>query len=444
MRSQTKELEPFREFFLKEEIDFSNLSNNTLVIFDTNTLLNIYRYSESTKNTLITAMEKISNNIWIPYQVGLEFNLNRRIVLEAMKKEKKAFLEDIENNFSKSLLEEAEKKLNSFTIYSKDAKENKREVINKLETKLNEMSVEVFKDVQEWTELINLDLDLVSQIENLFKGKIGNSYNQHELNSKLENAEYRYENNIPPGYKDKDKKVKGVYEKTNYNGLSFEKRFGDLIVWNQIIDKAKSEDFKKIVFVTDDVKEDWWYIVNGKTIGARAELKNELLREANADLTILNSNSFLNHMSNNEPNKKDLLEVVEESIDLDKSINDIFIVNKSNNKIVENEFNLNEIFEDRQYKLFGEEQYSFADYEMDAMANYSSKLKKITKEIISKELILKTINENLESLEVNPKKNSELLIIKKNSFKSFQESIQIQLEKLEREREKIYLQRNNW
>lgn len=91
---------PFREFFHNEVIDFKNLSQDTLIIFDTNTLLNIYRYSDETRNKLIDIMTSIQNNIWIPYQVSLEFNLQRRKVIADLKKEKDTLPQEINNSFS--------------------------------------------------------------------------------------------------------------------------------------------------------------------------------------------------------------------------------------------------------------------------------------------------------------------------------------------------------
>lgn len=75
----------FREFFHKEEFNFSDLDKSTLVIFDTNTLLNIYRYSNSTQEKFINSVRKIKENIWIPYHVGLEFNLNRKDAIYRLK-----------------------------------------------------------------------------------------------------------------------------------------------------------------------------------------------------------------------------------------------------------------------------------------------------------------------------------------------------------------------
>ena len=43
------------------------------------------------------------------------------------------------------------------------------------------------------------------------------------------------------------------------------KKYGDLILWYQIIDKAK-ESKKPIILISGDVKEDWWLEKNGKRI----------------------------------------------------------------------------------------------------------------------------------------------------------------------------------
>ena len=56
-------------------------------------------------------------------------------------------------------------------------------------------------------------------------------------------GEYRYKSQTPPGYKDAKK-----------DGVS---KYGDLIVWAETYEYAVLNN-KNIIFVTDDVKEDWW------------------------------------------------------------------------------------------------------------------------------------------------------------------------------------------
>lgn len=71
---------------------------------------------------------------------------------------------------------------------------------------------------------------------------------------------------MPPGFKD--------------SGKDGTDKYGDLVIWLQMIDKAKA-DGKSIVFVTADTKEDWWWKSHGHTLGPRRELVEEIRREAN-------------------------------------------------------------------------------------------------------------------------------------------------------------------
>jgi hypothetical protein len=93
-------------------------------------------------------------------------------------------------------------------------------------------------------------------------------------------GEERYKVKRPPGYLDKDKGLgKNERESHMYNGLVLSKKYGDLIVWKQILRYVKNENIKHVIFVTDDSDEDWWWIVDSKgskTIGPRPELVQEI------------------------------------------------------------------------------------------------------------------------------------------------------------------------
>lgn len=70
--------------------------------------------------------------------------------------------------------------------------------------------------------------------------------------------------------------------------------YGDLILWKQTIEKA-SETKTDIILVTDDLKEDWWEITNGKTIGPRKELLKEFREAVQKDILIYNAERFLKY-----------------------------------------------------------------------------------------------------------------------------------------------------
>lgn len=112
----------------------------------------------------------------------------------------------------------------------------------------------------------------------------------------ITNAEERYQNQIPPGYHDV-KKDKNPKESTfNHNGLIYERKYGDLIIWRQIIDHLRENQIKNVLFITSDKKDDWWWTVNGRTIGPRPELISEIMQQAGVDLFwMYTSDKFLEY-----------------------------------------------------------------------------------------------------------------------------------------------------
>lgn len=55
-----------------------------IIVLDTNILLNLYRYSESTRDNIIQVMEAFKDRLWMPYQVGIEYFNNRESTFMAI------------------------------------------------------------------------------------------------------------------------------------------------------------------------------------------------------------------------------------------------------------------------------------------------------------------------------------------------------------------------
>ena len=77
-------------------------------------------------------------------------------------------------------------------------------------------------------------------------------------------GERRYNKLIPPGYK--DNKKDGPF------------KYGDLISWVETYKYAQLNK-KNVIFVTDDVKEDWWERNGKREILFRKELIKEFRRK---------------------------------------------------------------------------------------------------------------------------------------------------------------------
>lgn len=261
------------------EQDYSDLWNNALFIFDTNVLLHLYRLPESARNDFLNILsnEKIKTRIWLPFQVILEFTHNR---LETIGDQKNKFfaVEEIIN----STLDEIQKTTDFLSTKLNELQLKKRHSVIDPEKLLSE---EIFKEPK--LSLLNFlaelrDLDakqpdvndedaIKNKIFDLFTDKIGKGLSLDELKKLYDEGESRYKENIPPGFKDKDKPGFYLFEDKKYI-----RKYGDLIAWREIINKASDEKLKHIIFITNDGKEDWWQVKRGKILGPRYELLNEI------------------------------------------------------------------------------------------------------------------------------------------------------------------------
>lgn len=298
-RSEPKIKTVYREFYHNEKIDFNNISNDTLIVFDTNVLLHIFRFSIESRKKLLDSINKVKDHIWIPYYVGLEYNLQKKSIIHEMKNKEKNI-----NNKVTSLKEEfikgVSQELNTIGITSKDENIIRSEVKKRLEEVVN-------KAISNWTlNSLNKEFSLIGQVEDkseelasFFEGRIGKELSQKDIDEIETEGENRYLKQIPPGFKDHKKQ-----DTTSYGGVTFQNKFTDLIIWKEILKQAKTTKIKKVVFISDDNKEDWVHHVDGYKKGVRAELKKELLTEANCDLFLINTNVFIQSVSGN---KEDIL-----------------------------------------------------------------------------------------------------------------------------------------
>jgi hypothetical protein len=120
----------------------------------------------------------------------------------------------------------------------------------------------------------------VDRITKLFEGKVGPKPTPEAMAAIRKEGEDRYSRRAPPGYKDAKK-----------DGADGD-RFGDLIIWKDLISKARSKQ-RPLIFITDDVKEDWWHVHHGRKLGPRPELFEEFRLAAEQDFHIYELGQFL-------------------------------------------------------------------------------------------------------------------------------------------------------
>ena len=126
-------------------------------------------------------------------------------------------------------------------------------------------------------EMISHD-QVLKRLEELLKGKIGDPLSPQDEEKARKEAKRRVDEKIPPGYADSEKADPA----------------GDYLLWYQTLEEAKRRKLP-ILFVTRDVKDDWFRREKNQTISARTELIREAKEVAGCDLVAMPTQSFLFH-----------------------------------------------------------------------------------------------------------------------------------------------------
>ena len=253
--------------FTKEEL--IQLSKESLFILDTNILLNLYRYSRPTVDNYFSVLTKLKeeNRIWIPYHVALEFYENRINVISEQNKSYQEILKTI-SKFKTDFFDKY--KTHPFLNFEEIFSSLDKNVISEIEKNIKETE----KLQPNWIE----QDEILDKINFIFQDNVGEILTEQRINEIKVEGKQRYENKIPPGYRDSKKPD--------------EKKFGDLIIWFEIIEKA-IESKKNIILVSADTKEDWWLEKDGQKIMPLPSLKKEIYEKAGVEFHIYTPASFL-------------------------------------------------------------------------------------------------------------------------------------------------------
>jgi PIN like domain len=265
----------FPGFYHRTEEELSMLWREAILVFDTNMLLNIYRYHEETRKRFFEILEQFEHRIWIPHQALYEYQNNR---LEVISQQSKVYGE-----VSKVLKEAQSLLLSLRHMEGKHSFIKIDDIIEAPIKSLREANDKLStnqKTSKEEIEKLKVSDGYRERVAQLFQDKIGTPYSRESLFGIYKLADKRFELQIPPGWKDKGKKT---YDK-----------YGDVVLWFQLVDYAFLQK-KPILFVTDDVKSDW-FLPMQESNGLhrpRPELVQEMFVEAGVLLHIYQGYEFI-------------------------------------------------------------------------------------------------------------------------------------------------------
>ncbi len=418
----------FYGYYTPTKKEFDALWQNCTFVFDTNTLLNLYRYTEATYGSFLEILESLSDRIWIPFKVADEFHRNRINCISDQQKAYDYFIKAYDKvvcDFNSTLNKYKQHKVLDIEEHKKD-----------LEAFTSKAKKKIEKTKKKHPDYIKND-SILNNISCILQKKIGTEYTENYLQKIYDDGESRFSKKIPPGYMDRDKS-------DNY------RLYGDLIIWKDIINKATT-DKKSIIFVTSDNKEDWWLEYNGKRLGPRPELIQEFKKETGQEIFIYNPAPFIKYASTHLQLKTDkrILDEIEsvrknqfhelKETTLRSAWNDMNI-QQFNNRLsyIESQSQaepnvLRELY--RKEHLYSEEK-----------ATLTNKMNELQRQIKSIEILIESgiSDEDQEQLEIRRNKRASRLVGYQYSIHELNEKLMLTREKISKfQREYNLLMANN-
>ncbi|MFE9772959.1 PIN-like domain-containing protein [Streptomyces sp. NPDC005931] len=262
-----------------------------IIVLDTNVLLSLYEYTETSREEVLAALQQAAGRLWMPYQVGLEFVRGRRSTLESRKRA----LSDAAAEVNKKLMAARKAIVEARNVVCAQLNKYARAEgeIAELNSLVADGLVDQHLDVYRQAFKRHLDMlksdhglalsssdaedPILPRIADLYGDSIGEQPDDEVLRKRIEDATtFRFPNKIPPGFADSGKETPL-------------QSAGDFLLWEELIEHVSQlpEDRRRVLFVSNDTKEDWYQSESGAS-GPRPwpSLIDELQRRASASLRI--------------------------------------------------------------------------------------------------------------------------------------------------------------
>lgn len=259
------------------ESDLADAIKASLVVLDTNVLLNLYNYQGTALDDFTRVFDALGDRLFIPHQVMDEFWRNRRTVLsenQGRHREQaeieKAF-DSVESAFRKWYQRVVDRNGSPPADAVRELEEA-RSAITDYMGQRNVAANIALPDTPTHEDRI------LQRLEPIVRGRVGPAPNAETIDQLRAQGKVRVAAKIPPGYMDSEK--------------SPERAIGDFLVWHQTMAAAQRHGLP-VLMVTQDQKEDWWADRGTKSMRARPELVSELLAQTGQQLLMIRAHDLV-------------------------------------------------------------------------------------------------------------------------------------------------------
>lgn len=236
----------FAEYYPPTEAQIEHIWSQGLLVPDTSVLLHLFRISKVGQSEIISALKTFGDRLWIPHQVGLEFQRNWRGADHRNRQQ----YNDLRGKLG-TVRAEIKKALAPFEQFN----------IWPAGSPILQSSAfcdQLLDEVSEALGRLPVAVEAHATITDLLEGKVGDRPSLETNAAREKEFKARKVNKQPPGYMDE--------------------RPGDYFIWRELMDHANAVQ-RPVLLLTLDIKEDWWLKDETKPIGPRPELRAEFLTE---------------------------------------------------------------------------------------------------------------------------------------------------------------------
>ena len=272
-----------------EKSEIATIIDKLIIIPDTNILLYLYKCSFNTSQNIVDLLGKVKEKVIIPSRVYKEYLTH--------KEEEQAKIDRKYDSFTKDLKKQENELKDKINGSISESRKYDFPDCDTLETGIGTFINKIITAITTYENSLSSEKQnksvQIANVEQLIQywstqEKIRSEPTIVQIMEYVKEGEFRFRYKMPPGYKDeeeKDKEIKKDNKKDNFEGRI--RKYGDLFVWKEIIDIGKESGDKFIVFLTNDVKEDWWVLRgeqnNKEAVCMREELHKEYVAITDSD-----------------------------------------------------------------------------------------------------------------------------------------------------------------
>lgn len=264
----------FSWYFRATEAELENAWKTGTLTVDANVLLDLYRYHESTRDSLIGSLKKYEGKLWLSNQACEEFFRNRNKVIVSSEKTFKQAKDEVDK--MRSSVEASVNQLKGNRIIPAEIADG---LISAISPAIDKAQEKIQNATKNFPNFLKED-PILEQLSGMFADAVGDGFNPEEMAEITKIAEDRKQKKIPPGYLDE--------------GKDGDRPYGDYILWRQLLEKAKSSK-TPVIFVTSERKEDWWEKISYRTTGPRPELLKEAYEISGQIILMYQTDLFLEY-----------------------------------------------------------------------------------------------------------------------------------------------------